>query len=51
MSLRAESARAAVFDDPLALSRAHVLAVPMDVYAADVRALFAAPAAGARLLR
>merc|ERR1712151_86143 len=40
-----------VFDDPLAITRAHVLAVPTDVYCADIRTLFTAPQAGLALLQ
>ena len=50
MQMRHESGEVLVFDDPLALSRCHMLAVPMSAYVPDVAALFAAPAAGLRLI-
>jgi len=40
-----------VFDDPLAITRAHLLAVPTDIYCPDVRSLFVVPSAGLELLR
>ena len=48
--MRHESGEVLVFDDPLALSRCHMLAVPMGTYCPDVAALFAAPAASLRLI-
>ena len=51
MSLRRESEDALVFDDPLALSRCHVLAVPTCAYVSDVRGLFVTPADGLAMLR
>lgn len=51
ISLRSETPDMLVFDDPLALTRAHVLAVPSDVYCPDIRSLFHAPAEGLELVR
>jgi len=51
ISLRSETPSMLVFDDPLAITRAHLLAVPTDVYCPDVRSLFVAPRAGLELLR
>merc|ERR1719277_397991 len=51
ISLRAETQKTMVFDDPLAITRAHVLAVPTDVYVSDIRALFVHPLAGLKLVQ
>lgn len=51
ISMRSESASMLVFDDPLAITRAHILAVPTDVYCADIRSLFLAPEAALGLLQ
>merc|ERR1711920_472900 len=50
ISLRYESDNLMVFDDPLAITRAHILSVPTDTYCPDIRSLFTAPAAGLALL-
>eukprot|EP01050_Picozoa_sp_SAG11_P054684 SAG11_NODE_33008_length_279_cov_1.250000_1_plen_92_part_11 len=52
ISLRAESGEQSfvVFDDPLALSRCHLCAIPTDAYVPDVRALFQRPARGLALV-
>lgn len=51
ISLRAETSDVIVFDDPLALTPAHVCAVPTDVYVPTALELFARPRHGASLLR
>lgn len=51
VSIRAETEDTLVFDDPLAITRCHVCAIPTDVYVPDVRVLFEAPAAGLALLK
>lgn len=51
ISMRLEEKDVMVFDDPLAITRAHMLAVPTDVYVPDIRSLFAHPAAGLKLIR
>lgn len=51
ISLRAETSNVIVFDDPLALTPAHVCAVPTDVYVPTALELFSRPRQGALLLR
>lgn len=51
ISLRAEEPGLMVFDDPLAITRAHILAVPTDTYCPDIRSLFTAPNQGLALLQ
>eukprot|EP00747_Dinoflagellata_sp_TGD_P078411 gnl/TRDRNA2_/TRDRNA2_160060_c0_seq2.p1 gnl/TRDRNA2_/TRDRNA2_160060_c0~~gnl/TRDRNA2_/TRDRNA2_160060_c0_seq2.p1 ORF type:complete len:412 (+),score=74.10 gnl/TRDRNA2_/TRDRNA2_160060_c0_seq2:86-1237(+) len=50
ISLRSETPSMMVFDDPLAITRAHVLAVPTHCHCPDVRSLFVHPAAGLKLI-
>jgi len=50
ISVRVETEKMMVFDDPLAITRAHLLAVPTDVYCPDLRSLFVSPEAGLKLL-
>ena len=50
ISLRAETDRMMVFDDPLAITRAHMCAVPTDCHVPDMRSLLARPARGLALL-
>ena len=51
ISMRLESKDIMVFDDPLAITRAHVLSVPTDVYCPDIRSLFTNPAKALALLK
>jgi len=51
ISMRGESPTMMVFDDPLAITRAHVLATPTNYYVPDIRALFLAPAEGLALVK
>jgi hypothetical protein len=50
ISTRAESDSMLVFDDPLAITRAHVCSIPTGTYVPDMRSLFAYPAAGLALM-
>lgn len=50
ISTRIESADFLVFDDPLAITRCHVLSLPMNMYIPDIRHLFLNPAEGKRML-
>lgn len=50
VSMRYEREDIMVFDDPLAITRAHVLSVPTDTYCPDIRYLFSNPAAAIELL-
>mmetsp|Transcript_39983 Transcript_39983/g.95444 ORF Transcript_39983/g.95444 Transcript_39983/m.95444 type:complete len:397 (-) Transcript_39983:190-1380(-) len=51
ISMRLETKDMMVFDDPLAITRAHVLAVPTNVYCPDIRSLFVDPARAVALLK
>lgn len=50
ISLRLETPRTLVFDDPVAMTRAHMLAVPANIYVPDIRMLFAHPLAGMNII-
>ncbi|KAJ1462085.1 hypothetical protein M885DRAFT_476162 [Pelagophyceae sp. CCMP2097] len=50
MSLRSEDEETLVFDDPLAITQAHVCAVPTDVYCATALELFEQPKRGLALV-
>ncbi|CAK9071553.1 Uncharacterized protein SCF082_LOCUS35378 [Durusdinium trenchii] len=50
ISMRLETRDIMVFDDPLAITRAHVLSVPTNVYCPDVRHLFCDPGPALALL-
>jgi len=51
ISMRLETKDIMVFDDPLAITRAHVLSVPTDVYCPDIRSLFVDPGPALALLK
>eukprot|EP00434_Breviolum_minutum_P045628 symbB.v1.2.040951.t1/scaffold7655.1/size10050/1 len=51
ISMRLETRDIMVFDDPLAITRAHVLSVPTDVYCPDIRSLFVDPGPALALLK
>lgn len=51
ISMRSETDSMIVFDDPLVLTRAHVLAVPTDMWVPDIRSLFTSPARGLALVK
>ena len=50
ISMRLEEQTVMVFDDMLAITNAHLLAVPTDTYIEDVRWLFVAPKKGLKIL-
>lgn len=50
ISLRSETPEIMVFDDPLAISRAHMLGMPTNLYVKDFRTLLTSPKAGLELL-
>lgn len=51
ISMRLETKDIMVFDDPLAITRAHLLSVPTDVYCPDIRSLFVDPGPALALLK
>lgn len=50
ISMRLEEEDMMVFDDPLAITNAHLLAVPTNMYIPDLRSLFVAPEKGLEIL-
>ena len=51
ISLRLESPTSLVFDDPLAITRCHLCAIPTTSYVPDMRSLFTNPPAGLATMR